>query len=292
MPLYERRFACVGDAINESVTSLLRAACERRGVAYTEVPAATFAFDPATRLGPGDLMYRPAASTAALRVEQFLYGPGVGTFYRGDDDRPFFVGITQPFMFERAGLCVPPTIYCGSADRALLATWAERLGGYPLLAKMGGQGGRGVVILESYRALCSFVDHALQLRHEPMLTAFIENARHWRVMVVGERAVAAYRCKAEPGDFRACTPDDAFTTEPPLPVGAIAIAAVRATRLEFGGVDVLECDDRCYVLESNFPCYFPHAELLAGIDVSGAMVEHLIRKANARAAAHHTLMRP
>jgi glutathione synthase/RimK-type ligase-like ATP-grasp enzyme len=56
---------------------------------------------------------------------------------------------------------------------------------------------------------------------------------------------------------------------------------VRATRLEFGGVDILERDGSSYLLESNFPCYYPHAQQIAGIDVAGAMVDHLLRKAGA-----------
>jgi len=271
--------------MNVSVTRLLREACEQRGVEYLEVSPTAFAYDRAARLASGDLMYRPSSSIAAHRTEQFLHAPGVATFYAGDDDRLFFVGVAQELLFERAGIDRPATIHCASADRTLLASWAARLGGYPLLAKMGGQAGTGVVMLESFRALCSFVDFALSLKREPVLSEFIDRAVLWRAVVVGDRVVAAYTCKASPGDFRAVDPDGGFTTDPPADVAKAAIAAVRATRLELGGVDVLARDGRCYVLESNFPCYFPHAQLHAGIDVAGAMIDHLVRKAEARERA-------
>lgn len=67
----------------------------------------------------------------------------------------------------------------------------------------------------------------------------------------------------------------------------MAVTATRASRLEFGGVDVLEAPDgRLHVLESNFPYYFGQAQVVAGIDMAGAMVEHLMAKAlTARSAS-------
>ena len=259
----------------------MKNACERRAVEYREILAPDFDFDPASRLPAGDLLYRPATSLAAIHVEQFLFAPGVATFYAGAHDRIFFVNVSQVLAFERAGVRVPKTIYCASSKRELLKLWAERLGGYPLLAKMGGQAGTGVVMLETYRALCSFVDYALAINRPTMLSAFIADAVHWRILVVGERAVSGAVLALPPDDFRAISPAGTFTREPPAQLAEAAVAAVRATRLEFGGVDVLECSDGPYVLESNFPCYFPEAELQAGIDVSGMMVDHLIRKAEA-----------
>jgi len=276
-----RHFTCVLDRSTAAVPAALRGACERRGIEYREVEAPNFDFDPAERLPAGDLLYRPATSLAAMRVEQFLFAPGVATFYAGSDDRIFFVGTSQPLAFERAGIRVPKTVYCASRDYDLLDRFAQRVGGLPLLAKMGGQAGAGVVILESHRALYSFVDYALSIGRPPMLTAFLANTRPWRVVVVGDRCVAAAELVCIHGDFRAIAHggSGSFTTEPPSAVAAAAVAAVKATRLEFGGVDILDTADGPYVLESNFPCFFPEAELLAGIDVSGAMVDHLIRKA-------------
>ena len=50
--------------------------------------------------------------------------------------------------------------------------------------------------------------------------------------------------------------------------------------MELAGVDILQHPSgRLYLLEANFPCYFAHAQTLAGVDVAGAMVEHLMAKA-------------
>jgi glutathione synthase/RimK-type ligase-like ATP-grasp enzyme len=59
-----------------------------------------------------------------------------------------------------------------------------------------------------------------------------------------------------------------------------AVRAVHALRVEHGGVDLLEHPSgRLYLLEANFPCYYPQAQRIGGIDVAGAMVDYLLEKA-------------
>ena len=70
----DSRFYCVTNAsVPEATTQLLEQACRRRQVAYHEVCPATFDYDPQRHLCPGDLLYRPASSAAAVRTEQFLF---------------------------------------------------------------------------------------------------------------------------------------------------------------------------------------------------------------------------
>jgi hypothetical protein len=276
-------FACVNDRAPATSLELLREACRSRGVEYREIDARQFDYDPARRLALGDLLFRVGTSISALRVEQFLFAPGVATFYAGDEDRVFFTWASQWLLFERAGIPVPPTVFCGNANHAQLERWVQRLGGFPVIAKMGGTAGVGVIMLDSPAALYSFVEYALSLGRPPALCAYIRDAVHWRVVVVRSRVIAAYTCEALPGDFRAVAPNSAgiFTKEPPPVVAALAANAVRATRLELGGVDIVERADGSYVLESNFPFYFPHAQVEGGIDVAGAMLDHLLAKAAA-----------
>ena len=55
-------------------------------------------------------------------------------------------------------------------------------------------------------------------------------------------------------------------------------------RLEFGGVDIMEGDDRkLWLAEVNFPCYFADEVLLADAgahagagDIAGAIVDYLV----------------
>ena len=279
------RFVCVDDGVPEETTDLLRQACAERGLTYVSVDARTFDFDPARRLAMGDILYRPSVSYAASLVEQFLHAPGVATFYAGPD-RIFFAATGWFDLYDRAGLPLPRTVPCATSDRALLRAFADRLGGFPLIAKFaGGEGGVGVVRVDSLPAYFSLADYALSQGRVPYLAAYVDGAAHWRVVVVGARAVAAYRNPIQSDDFRSYASEDPsdVTADPDADLADLAIRAVAALKLEFGGVDILrDPAGRLYLLEVNFPCYFAHAQRVAGIDVAGAMLDFLAAKALAR----------
>jgi hypothetical protein len=279
-----RRFTCVNDSVPEETTRLLREACASRGVTYDEVAARGFDFDPARRLTTGDLLYRPAVSMASIRVEQFLYVDGVATFYR-DPDGISFTSIAPLELLARAGLPVPPTIPCATRHRQTVRTFVERLGGPPIVAKMGGEGGVGVLLLESLPAIFSFVDYAVSNGAAPLLSPYYPRAQHQRVVVVGDRAVAAYDNPLQRDDFRSYASTDPadYTADVDPLLADLAVRAVQAFRLEHGGVDLLQDEaGGWHVLEANFPCYFAQAQVVAGIDVAGAMIEWLLAKASGR----------
>jgi hypothetical protein len=277
-----RRFVYVDDGVPETGTNFLRAACEQRGVAFVPVNPHGFEFLPEQQLRPGDLLYRPAISLASQRVEQFLYGPGVATFYAEEDG--VYFGITSPHLaFQRAGLPIPRTVVCQTADRELLQRHVQRLGGLPIVFKVPGyQTGVGVGRVDSLPALFSFVDFALAMGRNPLLASYIPDAVHWRAVVVGDRVVATYRNVNATDDFRSHATREAadYEARPPEGLSEIAIGSTRVTKVEFGGVDVLEhTSGRLYLLECNFPCYFAQAQDVAGADIAGAMVDHLLAKA-------------
>jgi len=276
------RFICIDDHVPETTIRLLRMATERRGVFFDHVHAANFVFDPARRAQPGDLIYRPAVSAAAQRVEQFVAHPQAASFH-AEPDGVHFIPVNAPLIHARSGLPVPRYFYCTSAERGHLLEQVEQLGGFPVVLKVpGGSRGIGVMRADSAPALLSLVDYALSINQTPMLMPYIDDAVHWRVVVVGNRAVAAYRNPLDVDDFRSYGSRDLndFTSTPDPDIAEVAVRAVRALRLELGGVDVLEhASGRLYLLESNFPLYHAHAEEVAGIGVSGAMLDHLIEKA-------------
>lgn len=277
-----RRFVCVDDGVPEETTGLLIQACAARGVEYVAIDPRTFDFDDARRLAPGDMLYRPAVSYLAGLVEQFLHAPGVATLHAGAD-RIHFAASGSAELYRLAGLPLPPSVPCATSDRDWLRSTVHRFGGFPLVAKFGGgEGGVGVVRLDSWPALFSFVDFAISQGRVPQLSRFISDAMHWRVVVVGGRAVVAYRNPIAEDDFRSYASDDPAdaTDAPDADLAELAIRAVAALRLEFGGVDILRgADGSLYLLEVNFPCYFAHAQRVAGIDIAGAMLDHLLTKA-------------
>lgn len=262
-----------------TVTSLLRAAQDRSlDVHHHHAP--DFEYLPHQKALPGELVYRPATSMAAIHVEQFLLQPGVASFYRHPLGAFQYVG--EPLgMFVQAGLSVPRHFHCHSTDRGLLKQWVERLGGLPVVVKFNGfSGGVGVLRADSLPALYSLVDFALSTGRAPLLMSYVDQAEHWRVVVVGERAVAAYLNPQDDEDFRSHGTDEASdcTGDVPADLAEMACQAVQVLGLAFGGVDILRHPSgRLYLLEANFPCFHTHAETVGGLDVSGAMLDHLMQ---------------
>jgi hypothetical protein len=276
-------FHCVNDGVPAETITLLADACSSRELEFVEIDARTFEFEPEDRLGEGDLLYRPAVSLLAQRVEQHLCTTEVATFYADPTD-VYFSPTSSPILHQRAGVPVPRTIYCATRDRARLAGYVDRLGGLPIVVKLlGFSGGLGVMVVDTLPSFYSLIDYLVGNGSMPLLCAYVDDAVHWRAVVVGDRMVASYQNRPEHDDFRtyASTDVEDYTAPPPPGLEDVAVRAVRALRIETGGVDVLEHPSgRLYVLEANFPCYFPQAQLVAGVDVAGTMVDHLIAKAS------------
>ena len=276
------RFICIDDGVPEVTISLLREACAARAVDFVAVEATAFPFAAAPGLEPGTMMYRPAVSARAALVEQYLWHDRVASFH-ADPLGPFVTTLAYPLLFAQAGLSVPRSLPILSPDPDALTQALAAVGGAPAVVKlMGHEGGTGVIRIDSAQALISLADFLLAQGQQPYLCAYVDEAVHWRAVVVGERMVASYRNPMRAGDFRSFASDDPedVAATPPAGLASLAVAAVRALRLAFGGVDILEHpSSRLYLLEANFPCYFAHAQVVGGIDVAGAMVEHLMHRA-------------
>jgi len=272
------RFICIDDGVPDVTITLLREACAARKIEFIVITPGTFSFAGDTAIEPGAILYRPATSARAALIEQYLWHPGVATFYQ-DALGPFALTGAYPLLFAQAGLDVPRSLPLMTADPAEVARAIDAVGGLPAIVKVHGyEGGTGVMRIDSAEALASLADFLLAQGHQPWLNAYIDGATHWRAVVVGDRMVASYRNPTRAGDFRSYATDDPedVMAAPPPGLEALAIAAVEALRLAFGGVDILEHPSgRLYLLEANFPCYFAHAQVVADIDVAGAMVDYL-----------------
>jgi hypothetical protein len=276
-----RAIVCVVDPeVPDATLDALRAAAKARGLAYEQVVGASV--DPRTgALPPGSLLYRAGVSWSSSHAEALLYGPGVATFYT-DPAGPLRATIEQDLVFERAGLPVPRFAWIQARAPEALPGLVEWLGGFPLVVKVpGGEGGVGTLRADSLPGLTGLLDWMLGRGERVRLSAFVPDAMHWRLVVVGERVVTAYRNPVKEGDFRSAASSDPadYGLAPPAEAARIAVAATKAQGVEFAGVDVL-VDPRgsCYLLEANFPCFFAQATLAAGIDVAGPMLDHLLTK--------------
>lgn len=282
-----RALAIIDDGVPPETVELVHEACEARGIAVLYVDPRAFDFGPDRRLRDGDMLYRPAISMHSVRVEQHLWHPRVASFHL-DEEGPLFSNINAMATFARAGLAVPRTYWLASADRDLMRGYVDALGGLPVVVKaLGYSRGVGTIRADSLASLFSIVDYALAEGSNPLLTAYVPEAIHWRVVVVGDRAVASYRNVLDDDDFRTSGSDDLDDYHAVLPEGAaeLAVRACTALRHAHGGVDILEHPSgRLYLLEANFPCYYAQAQTEAGVDVAGAMVQWLLQKAESLAA--------
>lgn len=280
-PIRSRKFVCVDDGVPETTVRVLKEACLSRNVAFEIVESSTFDFSTAKPLDPGSLLYRPAVSSLAMRVEQALFGPGVATFYAGDDGIYRSVG-PDLVMFTRAGIPVPKWFWGATTDRVRLRRYVDALGGLPIVMKFANtSGGVGVIRIDTLAGLFSTMDHVRSSGRMPVLMEYIPDATHWRCVVVGDRVIGYYRNHTDPDDFRTHASDDPadYRQRPNAEILASAIKSAAAIDVEFGGVDILEDPQgRHYVVECNFPCYFARAQVVGGHDVSGAMIDWLLRK--------------
>ncbi|MBI5609516.1 MAG: 2OG-Fe(II) oxygenase [Deltaproteobacteria bacterium] len=276
-----RRLVLVDDEVPTETLLALRTAADVRGLACTILDAPTFDYAESRRLRAGDLLYCPAVSPAAGRVEQFVWSAGTADLYR----RPggvFFTYTNSSLLFERCGLPVARTYWPTAQALYRLPHWVEELGGLPVVVKLlGFSGGKGVIRVDSLVTLRSLLGALLAQGSAPMLCAYVPDARHWRVFVVGDRAVGGYLNPLDPDDFRSSASEDPadYAVEIPAEVQDLAVRAAQALDVELAGVDVLtHASGRHYLLEANFPCYFGHAQE-NGQDIAGAIVDHLLDKA-------------
>ncbi|MCB9526538.1 MAG: hypothetical protein H6702_24620 [Myxococcales bacterium] len=264
---------CVDDDVPPETLSLLAAAAASQGVGWQVVRPG----DPLPRPAAGDLLFRPAVSPAAMALERRLWRADLHTFW-ATTDGPWAVPAFPPTLLTRAGAAVPAWADLPSAAPAALDAAEAAVGPPPWVVKIPGHaGGHGVFQVDSRPALSSLTDYLLGEGQTPWLMAFAPGV-HWRVVVVGDRAVAAYPNPVRPGDFRTQGTEDPrqVVDRVPAALAQAAITACSALGVRHGGVDLVVAPGRPpVVLETNFPCYFAHAEVLAGVPVAAAMVAWL-----------------
>ena len=271
-------FYCLDDGVPVETVEYLRAACADRGLPFEVLdPALVDGRRPP--LEPGSILFSPATSWTAERVEQQLWQPGVRSFHRRPEG-PFVQTLNPLLAFARAGLPVPRFAWITSGDRDALRALVDDLGGLPLVLKAEpGEGGVGTLRVDSYPALMSVVDLIRSRGTTPMALSYVPDAMHLRLIVVGDEVVAAYRNPLKADDFRSepsYDPAD-YDIEVEPDWAEVAVEASRVVGYAFAGVDLLlHPSGRVYLLEANFPCYYAQAMELGVTDVAGAMVDYLM----------------
>ena len=202
-------------------------------------------------------------------------------------DDPLFECLFPGILFQKNGIPMPRTIHALTRERATLETHVNLLGGFPVIVKIpGSEDGKGVIGVDSYAALFSLLDY---VGTAPILMEYFEHVVSYRLIVIGNNVIASEARHSGSGDFRTNSIGSDLIGAAAAPPAAIemALKAARVLRIEFGGVDILENQDQKLLLaELNFPCRFScyfcccfaDQQRDSGIDIAGAMLDHLMAK--------------
>ena len=181
-------------------------------------------------------------------------------------------------LMSQAGLPVPRTVVV--SQTADLERTLAAVGGLPVVVKLSqGTQGHGVILVSSRSALASILEALRPQREQLLVQEYIAEAagQDTRIIVVGDRCVAAMVRSAAPGNFRSNL-HQGGTAVPAQPDGqtqALAVQAAQTLGLGVGGVDILQSARGPLLLEVNSSPGLEGIERTTGVDVAGEIVAYL-----------------
>lgn len=183
-----------------------------------------------------------------------------------------------------AGLPVPDSLL--GADPERLAAAAMEALGLPIVVKQRrSRMGVGVILCDGRDHLEAVLDSLWRVGDEVLVQRFLDTGgASLRLVVVGERVVAAARFVAGVGEWRSngARGGQAEGHRPTEIEVGLAVAAARALGLGICGVDLLPAADGPVVCEVNPTPGFLYVEQATGVDVAAAVVEELLSRARNR----------
>lgn len=267
---------------SKTTLSLLSKSCEQRNIEYIVLnPQQSTDLH---QLEDGDALYRvsDAFNYGFLELEYQLVTPNIATFYKDNNSLLINHEENDSLILANKNIPVPKTAYFIPQDKKELKKVAKSLGGFPLIIKsLGGSHGVGVMRVDSYPSLFSVADYLLSQKEGRFtLKEYIEGKSSARLIVLGDQVIDSIEYRASNDDFRSNEGNkpNVFEASFDKNVNDLAVEAVHSLGLEFGGVDILFSEKGPLVAEVNFPCFFPRCQLLTGTDISGMMIDHLVKK--------------
>lgn len=176
------------------------------------------------------------------------------------------------------GIGLPITVFGENPDDT--ADLLGLLGKPPHVIKLiEGSQGNGVILAESLSASRSVIEAFRGLYANFLVQEFVAEAKgaDIRCFVVGETVVAAMHRQAEAGEFRSNLHrgGQASSVELTAAEHQTALRAAKVMGLEVAGVDLLRSRKGPLVLEVNSSPGLEGIEGASGVDVAGAIVEHV-----------------
>ncbi len=184
-------------------------------------------------------------------------------------------------LLSEAGLPVPRTAVLAHPD--VLFAAVEAVGGLPVIIKLiQGTQGRGVVLARYMSTVAAVLEQVSSRQRQVLVQEFIEEASgsDLRLIVVGNRCVAAMERRAPAGEFRSNLHRGGKGTAvvPDKEMVDLAVRAAEVHGLEVAGVDLIMSKRGPLVLEVNSSPGLEGIERVTGVDVAGAIVALVERK--------------
>lgn len=181
-------------------------------------------------------------------------------------------------IMGRAGLPIPRTAVLARPEALFAAVNA--VGGLPAVVKLiRGTQGRGVLLAHHLATITAMLRRAEELNQQAIIQEFIAEAAgsDLRVIVVGNRCVAAMERRAPTGEFRANLHQGGTAAPVALDAAtaALATAAARAHGLAVAGVDLLQSRRGPLLLEVNSSPGLEGIERTTGVAVAEAIVGYV-----------------
>jgi len=231
-----------------------------------------------------DAVYRVSTKPKAKQIELEILKEGMATFYK-NYKRAVMGGTSAAAdekIYRENGIPTPKTLFIIPPDRNELESKIDALNGPPYIIKVSGQShGVGVMKVDSLESLFSVLDYLRNDDAKVMIRQFIPVSSSARLIVLGHEVIDSIEYQAPKNEFRSNVGTPQVTPKKfPAEIEQTAVKAVQLLDLEFGGVDILIHEQKHYLTETNFPCFFPRAQQITGTDIAGKMVDYLYRKQN------------
>ncbi len=179
-------------------------------------------------------------------------------------------------LLQGAGLPTPETVVCERADDAVAAIRAM---GDAVIKPIFGSLGHGMVRVSDPDVAFRVARSLEQMRVVFYVQrAIVHDGRDVRVFVVGGRVLGAIERRSTDGDWRTnvARGGSAKAIDLPAAWAQLALGAAAAVGADYAGVDLLPSNDGLvFVLEVNAIPGWRGLQEATGLDVAGAIVEHM-----------------
>lgn len=185
-------------------------------------------------------------------------------------------------LLAKHHLGFPQTIFVKNKEMIIPAI--EELGGAPVIIKLlEGTQGIGVILADTNKVAEAIIETLQSTRQNVLIQKFVKESRgrDIRAIVAGNKVIAAMRRVAKGDEFRSNV-HRGGTVEPVELDEKYEKTAIRAAQimgLHVAGVDMLEGNTGPQIMEVNSSPGLEGIERATGIDIAGAIVEHLEEQA-------------